>query len=65
MRFGQRVLVLCRAHALIARNSGVRSLAALRELYHESDGQRSYVPRRSLGHDTDRGRGRRATDARA
>ena len=57
--FGARKVVLCVAHARIAGNSGVGSLQELRELYHESEGKRSYVPRRARG---PRYGGRRATD---
>jgi hypothetical protein len=38
---------LCRAHVGIAKSSGVTSFEELRELYTESVGQRSYVPRRA------------------
>ena len=44
--FGTRRVLLCRAHAGIAENSGVTSLEELRELYTEQHGNRSYVPRR-------------------
>jgi hypothetical protein len=39
-----RAVLLCRGHARIAKNSGVRTFKALRELY--GDGRRSYVSRR-------------------
>jgi len=58
--FGARNVLLCKGHAQIARNSGIGSLAELRKLYRESDGQRSYVSRRSRDR---QGAGRRATDA--
>ena len=63
--FGARKVVLCVAHARIASNSDVKSLEDLRELYHESDGKRSFVPRRARGPLSDSERrhgGRRATD---
>jgi hypothetical protein len=64
--FDTRTVTLCRGHALIAENSGARSLEALRELY--GSGRRSYVPRRderqaAPGKDQRLGRGRRAADA--
>ena len=63
--FGERSVLLCRAHAGIARNSGVESLEALRELFAESDGMRSYVARREPAASVagkPRSSGRRATD---
>ncbi len=45
--YGTRRVLLCRAHAGIAQNSGVKSFAELRELYTEQHGARSYVPRRA------------------
>ena len=45
--FGKRNVLLCRAHAGIAQNSGVTSFTELRELYTEQHGNRSYVPRRA------------------
>lgn len=45
--FGARTVLLCRAHAGIALNSGVTTLDELRELYTEQHGSRSYVPRRA------------------
>ena len=45
--FGTRRVLLCRAHAGIAQNSGVATFEALRELYTEQHGARSYVPRRA------------------
>jgi hypothetical protein len=65
MKLGRRTVTLCRGHALIAENSGIRTFEALRELY--GSGRRSYVPRRrSLETSTDfeqrLSRGRRATD---
>jgi hypothetical protein len=64
--FDTRTVTLCRGHALIAKNSGVRSFDALRDLY--GSGRRSYVPRRSESEPSARadqrlGRGRRAADA--
>jgi hypothetical protein len=60
-----RTVTLCRGHALIAENSGVKSFDALRELY--GSGRRSYVPRRNATNDRSGdqrlGRGRRAADA--
>jgi len=60
-----RSVLLCRGHARIAKNSGVRTLRALRELY--GSGRRSYVSRRGLGAEPKRSErrsnpGRRATD---
>jgi hypothetical protein len=66
--FGERTVQLCRAHAGIAKNSGVSSFEALRELFAESAGQRSYVSRRgrstALLSREPRNVGRRTTDAR-
>lgn len=45
--FGTRRVLLCRAHAGIAQNSGVTTFEELRELYTEQHGGRSYVPRRA------------------
>jgi hypothetical protein len=45
--FGTRKVLLCRAHAGIAQNSGVATFEELRELYTEQNGVRSYVPRRA------------------
>ena len=63
--FGERDVLLCKAHAGIARNSGVSSLSGLRELFAESAGHRSYVARRgdSSGGAKARSAGRRATDS--
>jgi hypothetical protein len=47
--FGARRVLLCRAHAGIAVNSGVTTFEELRELYTEQHGSRSYVPRRARG----------------
>lgn len=47
--YGERRVLLCRAHAGIARNSGVTTFEALRELYSESQGSRSYLSRRAIG----------------
>lgn len=65
--FDGRSVVLCAGHAQIAKNSGITSLQALRELYRESEGSRSYVPRRArvalpLGGER-RNPGRRVSDA--
>lgn len=60
--YGARKLLLCRAHAGIAVNSGVTSFDELRELFKESNGKRSYVPRRALASHQQREVGRRATD---
>jgi hypothetical protein len=66
--FDDHVVILCRAHREIALRAGVTTIDELRELYGESGGHRSYVPRRmSVPHDasptTDRRqRGRRSTD---
>jgi len=65
--FGEHTVVLCEAHRRIAENFGVTSFEALRELYGESRGNRSYVPRRTHGHVPmpavdRRERGRRSTD---
>ena len=59
--FGARGVLLCEGHAQIAKNSGVSSLEELRELYRESGGQRSFVPRRSRSSEHESA-GRRATD---
>jgi hypothetical protein len=45
--YGARRVLLCRAHAGIAQNSGVTTFQELRELYREQHGARSYVPRRT------------------
>ncbi len=45
--YGKRTVLLCRAHAGIAASSGVTTFDELRQLYRESRGQRSYVPRRA------------------
>jgi len=72
VKFGSRLVLLCRAHAGIAESSGVTSFDELRELYTESNGQRSYVPRRARIAPADltsrrksepRTAGRRATDS--
>jgi hypothetical protein len=60
--FGSRKVLLCRAHAGIASNSGVTTFEGLRELYTEQHGSRSYVPRRTQS--LARTVGRRARDAR-
>jgi hypothetical protein len=61
--YGVRRLLLCRAHAGIAVNSGVTSFEELRELFKESNGRRSYVPRRALASHQLREVGRRAVDS--
>jgi hypothetical protein len=64
--FGERSVLLCRGHAGIAQNSAVSTLDALRTLYAESHGQRSYIARRARiaqsNADRARNAGRRATD---
>ena len=71
VKYGSRLVLLCRAHAGIAESSGVSSFEELRELYTESNGHRSYVPRRARIAPADltsrrkvakRSAGRRATD---
>jgi hypothetical protein len=71
--YGKRTVLLCRAHAGIAATSGVTTFEELRELYRESVGQRSYVPRRARlspskakakAQSEPRSPGRRASDAR-
>lgn len=65
--FGDRVVSLCRAHAGIAQNSQVSSFEELRQLYAESEGQRSYLARRALSERAAEGAprsvGRRLSDA--
>jgi hypothetical protein len=61
--FDSRKVLLCRAHAGIARNSAVTTFAELRELYTEQHGSRSYVPRRTRS--LARTPGRRLNDARS
>jgi hypothetical protein len=63
--FGERSVLLCKAHAGIAKNSGALTLEQLRELFAESEGQRSYVSRRELSANWSplRSMGRRASDA--
>ena len=72
VKYGTRLVLLCRAHAGIAVSSGASSFEALRELYTESNGSRSYVTRRARltpaePHGTrsakPRSAGRRASDA--
>lgn len=68
LSLGSRRVLLCRAHAGIAQNSGVTTLEELRELYTEQKGKRSYVPRRARSsavakNPPARGAGRRAGDA--
>jgi hypothetical protein len=65
--FGTRKVLLCRAHAGIAQNSGVTTFEELRELYTEHWGTRSYVSRRapsSVMSDIVRNPGRRSADIR-
>lgn len=62
--FGERAVLLCKAHAGIAENSGAKTLSELRALYAESTGKRSFVLRRgpnSAGAKA-RDKGRRAGD---
>ena len=47
VKYGSRLVLLCRAHAGIAHSSGVTTFEELRELYTEQHGARSYVPRRA------------------
>jgi hypothetical protein len=47
IKYGERIVLLCRAHAGIAQSSGITSFEQLRELYTEQHGSRSYVPRRA------------------
>ena len=63
--FGARTVAICEAHRRIAERSGAQTFEALRELYGESDGRRSYVSRRGRTGDEagERSRGRRSTDA--
>jgi hypothetical protein len=63
--FDRRVVVLCRGHALIASNSGIRTFKGLREFY--GSGRRSFLARRrdeagSMDFDQRASRGRRASD---
>jgi hypothetical protein len=61
--FGERSVLLCKAHAGIAKNSGVTTIEQLRELFAESNGKRSFVSRRSgSGGWNPRCVGRRASD---
>ena len=65
--FGSRKVLLCRAHAGIAKNSAVTTFEELRELYTEHWGTRSYVGRRAASSpmpDILRSPGRRTTDLR-
>jgi hypothetical protein len=67
VQFDVRVVHLCVAHARIAKNSGVDSFEGLRQIYGESEGRRSFVPRRGASapraNDERRSPGRRASDA--
>ena len=72
VKYGSRLVLLCRAHAGIANSSAVTSFEELRELYTEHSGQRSYVPRRARiapavltsSKNPPRTAGRRVTDSR-
>jgi hypothetical protein len=64
--FRERRVLLCRAHASIAKNLGATSLDELRKLFGESTGQRSFVSRRgryAWASGKPRRAGRRATDS--
>ena len=65
--FGDRLVSLCAAHAKIAKNSRVSSFDELRQLYAESEGQRSYLARRAITERAEEGAprsvGRRASDS--
>jgi hypothetical protein len=63
--FGRRLVTLCRGHALIAKNSGIRTFQGLREFY--GSGRRSFLARRrseagTMDFDQRASRGRRASD---
>ncbi len=65
--FEERTLLLCTTHAYIAAEFGVSTVSALRHLFRESAGRRSFVPRRKpqerRGESDQRSsRGRRASD---
>jgi len=65
--FGDDTVVLCEMHRRIAQRSGVTTFEELRDFYGESEGRRSYVPRRTsvpvAPPDEDRRQsGRRVTD---
>jgi hypothetical protein len=64
--FGDHRVLLCRGHAGIAKNSEVTTFQELRALYAESEGQRSYLPRRGAGSPRVTGKprsaGRRSSD---
>jgi hypothetical protein len=64
VKFGERSVALCRGHARIAANAGVRTFAALRKLF--GSGRRSYVSRRrrelTVEFEQRVSRGRRASD---
>ena len=65
LSLGVRSVLLCRGHARIAKNSGVRTFAGLRELY--GSGRRSFVCRRGpeaepARKDRRKNPGRRASD---
>ena len=60
--FAGRSVLLCSGHAQIALNSNVTTVEELRELYRESAGNRSFVPRRAPSVLPGRMSGRRATD---
>ena len=59
---GKRIVLLCTGHARIAENSGVSNFEQLRELYGESEGRRSFVPRRAPRSRWEGSQGRRASD---
>jgi hypothetical protein len=67
LAFGDHLVHLCRGHAGIAKNSQVTTFEELRALYAESEGKRSYLPRRARGArsttEQPRNVGRRASDA--
>ena len=64
---GHHVIVLCELHKCVALSCGVTTFAELRDIYGESNGRRSYVPRRTGERaslpDEQRQTGRRSTDA--
>jgi hypothetical protein len=66
--FEEQTLLLCATHAYIAAELGVTSVTALRHLFRESSGRRSFLPRRkprvsaAVEKEERSGRGRRAED---
>lgn len=66
--FEERTLLLCTTHAYIAAEFGISTVSALRHLFRESTGRRSFMPRRRAPDKAARSgeqrslRGRRATD---